>query len=293
MDEKNAAPPWSVRVVFRQGFTLIELLVVIAVIAILAALLLPALSGARQSAWTAACLSNKRQMGVACQIYADDSQGHLVLNVNVNGAPDTADPNWCHGFSSLSFKLDSQAGRATNETYLIGPNELLAPYLNRTVKLFKCPADNYLSPEQRASPVKFRLLTVAMSRYMGEGYNNTKGFRSPVVTYTRQDQFRRLSPSDAINILDMHPDMIIQPFFTMSYDGSEASIRRGTWADLPSSLHHGGAAIVFADGHGENHRWVVPGTRRPVLYQFYSSDNPHEADDRDYRWLCTHATELN
>ncbi len=292
MNKNPVVFPGCVRLGSRAGFTLIELLVVIAIIAILAALLLPALSGARQSAWTVTCLSNKRQMGVACQLYADDNLGHLVLN-GINAQGDPAEPNWCHGFSSLSFKVDSQADRATNETYLIGPNNLLAPYLNRTVKLFRCPADNYLSPEQRASPIKFRLLTVAMNRYMGEGYGNTKGFRSPVVTYTKQDQFRRLSPSDVINIIDVHPDIVIQPLFSIAYDGSEASIRAVSWPFLASSLHRGGAAIVFADGHSENHRWVVPSTRQPVRYQFFDVANYHETDDRDYRWLCTHATELN
>jgi prepilin-type N-terminal cleavage/methylation domain-containing protein len=78
--------PQSRRPNARRGFTLIELLVVVAIIAILAALLLPALGRAKEKARRVKCLSNLRQVAVACTIYANDNQDRLISCVGTPGS---------------------------------------------------------------------------------------------------------------------------------------------------------------------------------------------------------------
>src|SRR5256885_10907171 len=119
----------------RAGFTLIELLVVIAIIAILAAMLLPALTKAKQKAQGVYCLSNNKQLTLAWLMYPDDYNGNLVPNHD--GGSTNPDLAWALGW--IDWNVDQLDN--TNILYLL--NSKLGPY-TKNVGIYKCPADVYL-----------------------------------------------------------------------------------------------------------------------------------------------------
>src|SRR5262249_49532629 len=115
----------------RRAFTLIELLIVIAVIAILAALLLPALTRAKQKAQGVYCLNNVKQFIAATHLYGGDSEDKLPPN----GDDDFDGIFWVDG--DMSYWMG-----ATNVNYLTDSRySKLAPYVARAAGLYKCPAD--------------------------------------------------------------------------------------------------------------------------------------------------------
>lgn len=101
---------------YKRAFTLVELLVVLAVIGVLAALLLPALVGAKESTKSTACLSNLHQIGIGLQLYVQENQNLLPVmqNVGTNGPPPTNGPPI---------------------------NVVLLPFVGGNSNIFRCPSD--------------------------------------------------------------------------------------------------------------------------------------------------------
>ena len=295
------------------GFTLIELLVVIAVIAIVASLLLPALSQAKSSARIAKCLGNMRQTILAWHLYADANHDWVPPNQNstffgghrIDNYPyftRTSPLNWAHGFMSWDLRNAN-----TNLNFLTHPHAAaMGPYISGGAGVYKCPEDNYLSTVQREQGWSRRVRSVAMNIGFGYIYDNIPRSTRPVATrivagsthgrvcYRRTSDIPR--PEGTFVFIDVHPDDNEAPYFNIIAIGPDWE-QRHTWAGAgtPASHHRGGTTLNFADGHAEYRKWEVSSTRVPVFVdqeEFWSYRNSvlhQETDKRDYRWLMRRA----
>ncbi|HVU27719.1 MAG TPA: DUF1559 domain-containing protein [Verrucomicrobiae bacterium] len=265
----------------REAFTLIELLTVISIIGILSALVLPALTSAREKARGVLCMNNTKQLTLAWQLYADDHEQYLPYNLGSNNGKGIStvqtNLNWVDGVMTWGLEPDN-----TNVEKLAHSG--LGVYVSRAFNAYRCPSDHALSSIQRQAGWTARVRSYSMNAMVGDaGLASTGGYN---VNNPYYRQFFKMTtipkPVEIFVFLDEHPDSIDDGYFVNRAYYPE-------WIDLPASYHNRGTAFSFADGHSELHRWHVPNTYPPPLPD--AADLPidlDEGDQSDFNWVVQH-----
>ena len=242
----------------RAAFTLIELLVVIAIIAILAAMLLPALSKAKLKAQQIQCVSDLKQLDLCWSMYNPDNDGRLVSSAPTLRSGVLNPDSWCPG---LAVVPNQAAYGVVTPGVLDATNKLalekgkLWKY-NQAHAIYRCPAD-----KRNVNGVPY-VRSLSMNGWIGGlSFGDPSGFS---VTYGSQANLNSLiyrfmlkdseiaRPAATWVMLDEDKDSINDSMFVV-----DMGIGRGL-ADAPSRVHNNGYGINFADGHAEIYKLKDP-----------------------------------
>jgi prepilin-type N-terminal cleavage/methylation domain-containing protein/prepilin-type processing-associated H-X9-DG protein len=227
----------------RRAFTLIELLVVIAIIAILMAILMPALSRAREQGKRAACMNNLKQLQLSWILYADENDDKIVNGAA--GFTNQVNNVWAAANTPASHANErAWVEKCWADDYASGGQMPEADQIKniqagalwscvRQVNLYRCPTGT-----------RGEMLTYAIMFSMnGVGYSWAMADRGVFVKKRTQ-----ILPNPASRLVYIDEGWVTPDAFAVNYD-------KETWWDDPPVRHGDGVTVTFADGHVEYKKW--------------------------------------
>ncbi|MHC4642079.1 MAG: type II secretion system protein [Planctomycetota bacterium] len=225
----------------QRGFTLIELLVVISIIALLLALLMPALEMARQLTWRAVCLHNLRNLSLAWVMYADDNGGKLINGEAGDDTRSRTDDATGKVYVELpwTYRTDPTHSDPAIRSSYTQKEEIKKGALfmyTKDTKVYRCPGG-------KANHMRTYSITCALN---GDGGSLVDG--NAMLWVKNKSLIRR--PHGRIVFIDegLTVDPAVNRSFKISYYNHE-------WIDSPPARHSGGTTLVYADSHGVYRRW--------------------------------------
>jgi prepilin-type N-terminal cleavage/methylation domain-containing protein/prepilin-type processing-associated H-X9-DG protein len=242
----------------KHGFTLIELLVVIAIIAILAAMLLPALSRAKQRAQRIACTNNLKQLSLAAVLYGGDYDDHIPPNIL--------------GVYSRTWAGGNSHGLPDATDVALVQNAVLYPEV-KSLGVYHCPGDNAVV--QGAGVPRVR--DYSLNGMMGENSAGSAYVHPGISEVIKFSQLVDPGPSKANLFVDEQASG--DPALTSIDDGYFAvNLAETRWQNIPASRHGNGGTLSFGDGHAEFWTW-----REPTTHTLQGNMVASVANDRDLR----------
>ena len=233
------------------AFTLVELLVVIAILALLIAILLPALSLARAKGRELTCLNNLKQLQVCAKLYSLDNDGVLLPNrfvyyidTQAPSAGFSKELTWCPGLAPFDTTTDNiERG-------------LLWRY-NKSASIYRCPSDagKVRTEDGQVLNVKRTRSYNLCQSINGLPYSDKS---ASLPSFAKESEIDYPPPAELIFFVDVHEESIYDSHFGIpprGWDWAENPLR---WWDLPTGRHSQGGNFSFADGHVERWRWATP-----------------------------------
>lgn len=286
----------------RKGFTLIELLVVIAIIALLLAIITPALRSAKEIASGSVCLNNQKHLSLAWVAYAEDNKSYLVGGSNyysgTRATPyrwvevpllkDTDNPEFNAPASESQYSLQTRKnGIRAGELY---------PY-TQSENLYHCPGDKgYTKPEPTAEYRSYSITGLMNGedfinrQTAGNIYTPITSYRSAITSPGGTSKVLRVAikTNDIVSpgkkYVFVEEDVVTRVPSQNVNAGGFVLLNNGqfNWWDRPAYFHNDSSTLGFADGHAERHRWEDPDT---INLMKDGKDDPRPDTNEDLIWL--------